>query len=96
MRCIFCFNETGKIYFDRKGRPYYFDPLCGNRIFFRSPIALKAIMAWSETAKSISQEEFLTMIRNMENTQIYRDNDVQKWVNEVEKPEEIIRSKKDE
>lgn len=91
MKCLFCFNETGKIYFDKKNRPYFYDPLCGNRIFFRSPMALKAVLAWAKMASGITQQDFIALLNTVETGIVFRDSEIQKWVAGVETPAEIIR-----
>ena len=98
MKCLFCFNEnnTAKIYFDRKGRPYFFCSLCSHRIFFRSPIALKSVLCWSETAKALSQQEFITLLQKVENTPVYRNENVQKWIASVNHDSEVVFKDKKE
>lgn len=95
MRCIFCFNDTAKIFWDRKNRPYFYDPVCGNRIFFRSSTALKAILRWVEIAGAIGQSEWIDMLKEVEASQVYRHGDIQKWVDEVERKDEEVVARKD-
>lgn len=93
MKCIFCFNDSARIHHDRKDRPYYFCSLCSHRIFFRSPIALKAILVWIETAKALSQQEFLTMLQKVESTTVYQHQAIQKWVAKETIQEEVVERK---
>lgn len=94
MKCIFCFGDNAKIHFDKKNRPYYFCGWCSHRIFFHSPTAYKAIMAWTETAKALSQNEFSQMIANMENNVAVKHEKVQQWMQEEQKIlEEVVVSR---
>lgn len=84
MKCLFCFGDGAKIHFDKKHRPYYFCGWCNHRIFIHSPIAYKAIIAWTETAKSLSQQQFQQMIANMEQSEAVRHEKIQAWISQKE------------
>lgn len=92
MRCIFCFADDAKILFDRKSRPYMFCQWCSHRIFFHSPIAYKAILAWAETAKALTQDQFRQMILNMDASEGVRNQKVQDWIQQREQQKDVVVS----
>jgi len=96
MKCIFCFNETGKVYFDKKDRPYFYCNLCSHRIFFRSPIGLKSILVWAETAKALSQAEYIALLEKVENSLIYQHKDVKKWVKDKITESDVVSNPRGE
>lgn len=90
MKCIFCFGNGAKIHFDKKFRPYYYCSWCSHRIFFHSPMAYKAVLAWAETAKAITQEQFSQMLTNMNTSEAVQHTEVQKWIQEREKEDNTV------
>ena len=90
MKCIFCFGDDAKIHFDKKNRPYYFCPWCSHRIFFHSPAAYRAIVAWTETAKGLTQDQFRQMIANMDQAQAVKHQKVQEWMQEKEADKDAV------
>jgi hypothetical protein len=96
MKCIFCFSDESKIYFDKKERPYYYCNLCSGRIFLRSKIALQAILVWTEAARSLTQQEFVQALQRVEQTQVMQNESIKKWVEKSRVTQDVVVATKED